>query len=277
MTSLGPFSLQTVAVVLALLVAWRVPGWVTRGDMPRRQAAASVVLDAILVGLIAARLSYILRWWPDYLAAPFSMIAIADGGFHPWSGLVAALAFAFWRTRARLPLRLPALAGIAAGMAAWLVVHGVLALLQGSAPPLPDLALTTLDERPASPLDHAGRPVVMNLWATWCPPCRREMPALARAANHYPGVSFLMVNQGESAKEVGGYLIREDLHFDHVLLDPNSRASQSAGARGLPTTLFFDARGRLVDTHMGELTGARLNDILQNRFNQKPAARTAQE
>ncbi len=277
MTSLGPFSLQTVAVVLALLVAWRVPGWVARGDMPRRQAAASVVLDAILVGLLAARLSYIVRWWPDYLAAPFSMIAIADGGFHPWVGLIVALAFAFWRTRARLPLRLPALAGIAAGMAAWLAVHGVLALLQGSAPPLPDLALMTLDERPASPLDHAGRPVVMNLWATWCPPCRREMPALARAANEYPGVSFLMVNQGESAKEVGAYLIREDLHFDHVLLDPNSRASQSAGTRGLPTTLFFDARGRLVDTHMGELTGARLNDILQNRFNQKPAARAAQE
>lgn len=263
--------MRAVLVAAAALLAW----WLVRvlarrhcgaGDVARRKAAGALFIDALFVGLLAARLGYVLRWWPEYAAAPMSIVAIGDGGFLWWTGLPAALAFAWWRTAKHAALRKPVLAGIVAGMLAWLAFNGTLALLQRAAPPLPDVALTTLDGAPARLADFGGRPVVINLWATWCPPCRREMPVFEDAQSRYPDVAFLLVNQGEDRDTIAGYLDAQGLSLQHVLLDPPSRVMQDANARALPTTLFFAADGRLVDTHMGELTRASLADTLRRRF-----------
>ena len=273
MSSLGPFPMRAVIVALAALVAWLVVrAWARRlapaaspKDAPHRIAGAWFV-DALFVGLLAARLGYVLRWWPEYSASPTSIVAIGDGGFLWWAGLPAAVAFAWWRSAKALPLRRPLLGGIAAGMLAWLAFTGTFTLLQRSAPPLPDLALTTLDGTPTALHAHAGRPVVLNLWATWCPPCRREMPVFEDAQQRWPGVAFVLANQGEDRGTVREYLERQGLVLDHVLLDPHSQAMLDTNTRGLPTTLFFNAEGRLVDTHMGELTRASLADTLRRRF-----------
>jgi thiol-disulfide isomerase/thioredoxin len=103
-----------------------------------------------------------------------------------------------------------------------------------------------------------GRPTVVNLWASWCGPCRSEMPMLAAAQQRERGVRFLFVNQGETAASVQAYLQREGLALDGVWLDAASRSGPAFGSRGLPTTLFFDARGRRVDAHFGVLNAAAL-------------------
>ncbi|MGY0561261.1 prolipoprotein diacylglyceryl transferase family protein [Luteimonas sp. A277] len=267
MSALGPFPMRAVIVALALLAAWLVVrAWARRLPESPHKPAGAWLLDAALVGLLAARLGFVLRWWPEYAAAPMSLIAIGDGGFLWWVGLPAAVAFAWWRAR-RLPaLRRPLLAGITAGMLAWLAFNGTLALLQHSAPPLPGTALATLDGSPTTLDAHAGRPIVLNLWATWCPPCRREMPVLEDAQRRYPGVAFVLVNQGEGRDEIQTFLQQQGLVLEHILLDPHSQAMRDMGARALPTTLFFDAGGRLVDTHMGELTRASLASTLRKRF-----------
>ena len=67
---------------------------------------------------------------------------------------------------------------------------------------------------------------------------------------------IVFANQGEDAGTIQRYLDAEGLDLDLVLVDRLSQLSQDAGARGLPTTLFFDAQGRLIDVHVGELTRA---------------------
>lgn len=78
-----------------------------------------------------------------------------------------------------------------------------------------------------------------------------------------------MVNQGEQASVIQSFLEQEGLVFNHVLRDPASDTMRVMGARGLPTTLFFDSDGRLVDTHMGELTMASLKNTITRRYAQE--------
>ncbi|MEN1941200.1 TlpA disulfide reductase family protein [Luteimonas sp. MJ174] len=301
MTGLGPFPIHAVIAALATLSGWLVVrAWARRlpeapdpadvqhaaasapagppaaPDARPQRIAAALFVDAVLIGLLAARLGYVLLWWPEYMVAPRSIIAIGDGGFLWWAGLAAALAFAGWSTRRRMPLRTPLLAGIAAGMLAWVAFGGLLVMMQRSAPPLPAFALTTLDGEPTTLAALSGRPMVLNLWATWCPPCRREMPVLQDAQARYPGVAFVLVNQGEDRGTVRDYLDAAGLEFEHLLLDPHSKGMLETNTRGLPTTLFFNADGRLVDTHMGELTRASLASALQKRFGVAAGSRAAQ-
>lgn len=271
MSGLGPFPIHAVITAAATVVGWLVVrAWARRlpdavAACPHR-IAVGLFVDAVLVGLLAARLGYVLLWWPEYMAAPKSVIAIGDGGFLWWAGLPAAVAFAWWRTGTRRPLRRPLLAGIAAGMLAWAAFGGLLMRMQRVAPPLPAFELATLDGEPVTLAALSGRPMVLNLWATWCPPCRREMPVLADAQSRYPGIAIVLANQGEDRGTIREYLDAAGLELDHVLLDPQSQAMLETGTRGLPTTLFFDAEGRLVDTHMGELTRASLASTLHKRF-----------
>ncbi len=274
MIGVGPFSIQTIVVGGALLLAWTVARNVARmvPETPRR-AAGGMLLDAAFWGFLAARLAYIAQWWPEYSASPMSMIAIGDGGFAWWAGIPVALAFVWWRTRPVTVLRRPAMAGIVVGVVVWVLANSVLSLLMRSAPPLPDLQLTTLDERPVALSDYQGRPVVLNLWASWCPPCRREMPAFEQAQSEFPDVAFVLVNQGETAKKAQDFLDSEGLNLRDVLLDPTSQAMQAVQSRGLPTTLFFDAQGRQVDSHLGEITMPGLKDKILRRFDRPSASR----
>jgi len=278
MIGLGPFSAKTAALAAAAILAWLVARYLLRKtDAPSRRAAASVLLDALFVGLFVARAAYVIRWWPEYAARPWSFIAIGDGGFNVWAGALAALAWGLWRTRRERTQRRPMLAGMAAGLAIWGVMLTGLSVALRDAPPLPSLTLSSLDGRAVTLDSQRGHPIVMNLWASWCPPCRREMPVLAQAQTDYPGVRFLMINQGESAQTVAEFVQSQGLTFDHLLLDPQSAAMRAAGARALPTTLYFDTNGRLVEAHLGELTAARLRDTLHRHLQQTPAARTPKE
>ncbi len=139
-------------------------------------------------------------------------------------------------------------------------------MAQQAVPTLPDLELMTLEERPARLSSYMGTPVVLNLWATWCPPCRREMPVLEQAQTAFPDVAFVLVNQGESAQQARAYLESEGLNLTDVLLDPSSEAMREMRTGGLPTTFFFDAQGRMVDLHLGEITMADLESKISRHF-----------
>ena len=86
--------------------------------------------------------------------------------------------------------------------------------------------------------------MVINLWASWCPPCRREMPVLAAAQKKNTDVLFIFANQGEDGSTVQNYLTRAGLTLDNVYLDSGTNFGHEVGSTALPTTLFYDPNGR---------------------------------
>jgi thiol-disulfide isomerase/thioredoxin len=114
---------------------------------------------------------------------------------------------------------------------------------------------------------------VVNLWATWCPPCRREMPALQQAQAANPDVNIVFVNQGEESHTVAAFLDRQGLALSNVLVDPESRTGAALGHGALPTTLFFDANGQLAGTRIGELSQATLTQRLASLRTASPPTR----
>jgi len=250
----GPL-LWAVGLLLGHTLATRWVRW--RLGPEAGQAAGDAYWRSVLLGFVVARLAFVLPAWADYAPSPWSLLDLRDGGWAPGWGVLAASATLALRAGRQRALALPLAAG---GMLALLVwAGGSTALGLHRQLPVPDIALTALEGTPARLPDLArGRPTVINLWASWCAPCRVEMPALAAAQAARPDVTFLFVNQGESAATVQRFLQREGLTLTGVWLDARSAAGPAAGSDGLPTTLFFDAEGRLVHRHFGLITEAAL-------------------
>ena len=133
---------------------------------------------------------------------------------------------------------------------------------QRVAMPARELALTRLDTGAELRLETLrGRPVVVNFWASWCAPCRRELPALEAFARQHSGsdaVQVLAVNVGEAAAQVRSFLNEAGVSDLSILLDTDSRASAAWGASGLPVSYFIDATGHIRAMQPGEITTAEL-------------------
>lgn len=257
---IGPLALSTSHLLLlgSLLLATLVGWWSGRrlGCNPERQ-----LFRQLLLGLLVARLAFVLSYAEFYREAPWQVLDIRDGGFIAWPGVLAALALGAWYLWRDARLRRPLGVAMAFGLSLWLGGSLLLHALERGTQ-LSDLQLQDAQGRTVNLRDYAGQPLVVNLWATWCPPCRREMPVLAQAQQREAGIRVLFVNQGESVGEVEAYLASQNLELQHVLLDAQVRLGQLVGSRALPTTLFYDAQGRQVGSHLGELSHASLQRAL---------------
>ncbi len=258
--NIGPFALSSSLLLLlaAGLVAAGVGHLVGRAE---KISIGNTLTDILLASVLVARLAFVAIWFDAYRSAPWSMFDIRDGGFTAWAGIAAALLVALWRSWRRPALRKPLILGLAAGALVWGALFGALRMTEK--PTLPTVALTTLTGAPADLVAlAAGKPMVVNLWASWCPPCRREMPVLAAAQKRETEVRFVFINQGEDGATIQRYLSTDPLDLANVLLDPGSRLGHEVGSGALPTTLFYNASGRLTDTHLGPLSAASLESKL---------------
>lgn len=262
---LGPLVLSVPLLLGA--AAFAVASFV--GNRLGKAEAAQVerhLFRMVLAGLVAARAAFVLQFQEAYLKSPLGILDIRDGGWHAAVGVGVALAYAAVVLARRAALRKALGGAMAAGAGAWLAGAGVLVLLSGSPGEvrMPKLALPSTEGQVVALSSFEGRPTVVNLWATWCPPCQREMPVLRDAQASRPDVHFVFLNQGESAQQVLAYLARNELALRNVLLDGRGEAGSALGHRALPTTLFFDARGRLVSMRVGELSEASLAERLSS-------------
>lgn len=254
MISLGPFALalERLFAILGILLFMAAASWIDRRQGGGSEKAA---WRALLVGVLAARLGFVAQNWPAFAVDPATILYVWQGGFSPFAGLSAAaimLVLSLWTSRARLPMALAFAASAAAAIAAT-----SLFLAAAQRPFPPGLVLHSLDGE-ARPLDsYRGKPMVINLWATWCPPCRREMPMLAEEAARSP-VPILLVNQGEEAAKLRAWLQGEGLTPAPVLIDRDQRLAAATGSTGLPATLFVDSKGVIREVHVGEISRAAL-------------------
>ncbi len=229
----------------------------------RRAGARDVsphLFHVLLAGLLGARIAFVLRFWPAYLQSPWSIPDVRDGGWAPLAGILVALGYAFWLDRGIAGLRKPIVAGALAASCAGALGAGAVAALPSPVhnAALPDIRLPALAGGSASLADFRGNPVVVNVWATWCPPCVRELPVLVRAQAEHPEIRFVFVAQEGAAPRVRAFLQSQHLAPRNVLLDADGTVAARFRSRALPTTLFFDARGRLAAARMGALSAATL-------------------
>ena len=256
--NLGPLSLSLAQLLLlsAFVIALIV------GAITGRKAGipiAGTLSDIFLFSLVVARIGFVIQYFEQYRESIWGMIDIRDGGFSIMAGLLGALALTAWKLWRHPGTRRPLIIATASGLLTWGAVSLLVNLMESSSRSVLQSTVTLLDGSPVTLAEvAANKPMVVNLWASWCPPCIREMPVLESAQQHNPDITFVFVNQGEQAETINRFMSDHGLTLQNVLTDPNASLGRTAGSLTLPMTLFYDANGQQVNAHLGELSRATL-------------------
>lgn len=114
--------------------------------------------------------------------------------------------------------------------------------------------------------EFRGRPVVLNFWASWCVPCRKEMPAFEALHDRLGNrVAFLGMNNQDSRRDALG-LLRETKVSYPLGYDPAGRVARAYSLRGMPTTVFISAEGKILATQTGQMSESQLAEALRDFF-----------
>ena len=121
-----------------------------------------------------------------------------------------------------------------------------------SKPLAPDFSLSDMDDKVHKLSDYRGKPVIINFWATWCPPCREELPSMNRAWKKIKndGIAMLAINVGEDEDTIFAFTGEYPIDFT-VLVDEDSNGIRTWPIKGLPTTFILDPEGRIVYQAIG--------------------------
>lgn len=128
----------------------------------------------------------------------------------------------------------------------------------------PDFTAYDADGNAVQLSDYFGKPLVLNFWASWCGPCKSEMPAFQQAYEQEDGVQFLLVNMtgGRETQADAEALLEEEGYTFPVLFDLDLDAAMTYGVAALPTTYFLDAEGNLVAWAQGAINEQTLQQGL---------------
>ncbi len=279
--SLGPLLIPTRAagfILLLLLAFWLVRriALALKEDSDRYVQAAE---RSAWLGLLAARLVFALLNWASYSERPWTVLYFWQPGYSLVAGIIVAVVFLLFKVYQQdLASRKNMLLSLTAGFAVpVLIFSGLLLSMNRFAAPgvvvpgkmLPASIVSDLKGQPVGFADSAAKGRVVNFWATWCPPCRREMPLLESVYQQYreQGIEIIGVATDSDRQLIEDYVNRVGVNYpvwqDFIRADGNQsgmkRLSQQFGVVGYPTTFFVDAKGVVQSSYVGELNLALLN------------------
>jgi len=139
--------------------------------------------------------------------------------------------------------------------------------LPSTAQAAPTFALTTLDGKTFDLAEHLAtdrRPVVLNLWASWCPPCRAEMPEINTAAGNHPEIAFVGVAIKDDEGDASAFV--DEIGVTYTIAVDDGSVDDAYPVLGLPATFFIDENGTLVKTHVGTVTVDSLDSDIAELF-----------
>jgi len=128
--------------------------------------------------------------------------------------------------------------------------------------PAPDFEISYSDGRKVRLSDLRGKPVLVNFWATWCPPCRAEVPEIQRAYEKYKAGGFVVVavNVQESTSAVAKFMEDFGMTFT-VAIDSSGAVGRLYRVSGIPASFFVDRKGIVREIFVGALTAAELDQL----------------
>ena len=277
---LGPFLIPTLK--LGMMLAFFLAEHFAQRSAKRANLdvghIAGIASSGFWTGLVAARIGFVLTNLEAYRADPPTALYLWQPGYSPVVGLVVGLlvvAAQLWALKPalRVPNLRPLASGFGIGAAFFGLLYGSTAVPTAanadsrSGAPV-KIALVNLEGKAVSLEGLRGRGVVVNFWATWCPPCRREMPMLNEVAAEYAprGVTVVGVDVNEPFQTVADFISQSKFTYP-IWLDPQSRDAKlersqvlfnKYGGAGLPTTLFINPDGTLRSKIVGELSRGSL-------------------
>jgi len=264
--TLGPFAVPRILLLflLSASVAHLVLFFLLRKDRKRFSSAADSFSSMVIVFFISWRLSLILTHFSTVRQSPSALLYLPGGRVNILIGGLAAVLFLILSFRRKKnPASRPGTLLLLAGMtlAAALPIHLTALLFSGDSPgaaeTLPSGALILEDtggNRTALTVTGMERTIV-NFWASWCPPCRAELPEFSRYSRDYDPqrvrlIAVNMTSTESSVKDVLTFMEDHSIEFP-VLLDTDGAASRQYGIQSVPTTLVFDRDGTLVEYKSG--------------------------
>lgn len=136
---------------------------------------------------------------------------------------------------------------------------------------LPEFALPSTDGGEWKLSDNRGKVMLVNFWATWCPPCRRETPELVRIHERYANRGFSVVGislDDNPASVVPGFI--DKFKMSYPVLYPTPDFGMAAEVQSLPTTLLVDRQGRIARTYLGAVSEDMLADDIEQLLGEAP-------
>lgn len=219
----------------------------------------------VISGFIFARILFVIMHASYYKNSLFSMVNIYDRDLNLMGAIIGAVAFTFLYYKKK-PLSKACLYRLALIIVLSAVFVGINHLEQATRGTIFFKVENSSQSEKIDILKTKSLKVI-NFWATWCPPCIKEMPVLIHASKIHKDIDFIFVNQFQTAEDVAIFEEKYDLKIPNLIFNDGSNPLLSTQGKALPTTLFLDDENKIIYSHIGAITAPGLDIKLNSLKN----------